>query len=99
MFGRTELSVKALVQRAGPKFSGEDQIFQKKLVRGTKIFSEKIGPGTKIFRTKIPVTDLSSTTIVCNSLSTRDRSDFTYAIRKKLFNSRLLYKSHSSNKC
>ena len=41
---------------SGPKFSGEDQIFQKKLVRGTKIFSEKIGPGTKIFRTKIPVT-------------------------------------------
>ena len=58
MFGRTELSVKALVQRAGPKFSGKDQIFQKKLVRGTKIFSEKIGPGTKIFRTKIQVTNL-----------------------------------------
>ena len=59
MFGRTELSVKALVQRAKnfrTKISGENQIFQKKLVRGTKIFSEKIGPGTKIFRTKIPVT-------------------------------------------
>ena len=49
---------------SGPIFSREDQIFQKKMVRGTIIFNEKIGPGTKIFRTKIPVTLPSDTKLV-----------------------------------
>ena len=41
MFGRTELSVKALVQRA--------KNFRTKIFRGGPNFSEKIGPGDQDF--------------------------------------------------
>ena len=42
MFGRTELSVKALVQRA--------KNFRTKIFRGGPNFSEKIGPGDQNFQ-------------------------------------------------